>query len=65
MHIPCATSYLLLKHPDATLAIYRRRQIKHLKHAPETLAKISEKHMKTIANIRSIQIKYLQHTFEK
>jgi hypothetical protein len=29
---------LLLKHPDATLATYKRRQIKHLRHASETLA---------------------------
>jgi hypothetical protein len=29
---------LLLKYPDATLATYKRRQIKHLRHASETLA---------------------------
>jgi hypothetical protein len=29
---------LLLKHLDATLAIYKRRQIKHLRHAYEILA---------------------------
>jgi hypothetical protein len=29
---------LLLKHPDATLATYKRRQIKHLRNAYETLA---------------------------
>jgi hypothetical protein len=29
---------LLLKHPDATLTTYKRRQIKHLRHASETLA---------------------------
>jgi hypothetical protein len=28
---------LLLKHPDATLATYKRRQMKHLRHASETL----------------------------
>jgi hypothetical protein len=32
--------YLLLKHPDVILATYKRRQMKHLKHASETLAKI-------------------------
>jgi hypothetical protein len=29
---------LLLKHPDATLSTYVWRQIKHMKHASETLA---------------------------
>ena len=29
---------LLLKHPDATLATYKRRQMKHLRYASETLA---------------------------
>jgi hypothetical protein len=29
---------LLLKHLDATLATYKRRQMKHLRHASETLA---------------------------
>jgi hypothetical protein len=29
---------LLLKHPDATLAIYKIRQMKHLRHASEILA---------------------------
>jgi hypothetical protein len=33
-----ATPDLLLKHPDATLTTYVLRQIKHLKHASETLA---------------------------
>jgi hypothetical protein len=47
MHIPCATSDLLLKHPDTTLATYKKRQMKHLKHASETLAK----QLKTTANI--------------
>jgi hypothetical protein len=36
--------YLLLKHPDVTVATYKRRQMKHLKQASETLAKTSEKH---------------------
>jgi hypothetical protein len=35
----CATPDLLLKHLDATLETYNRRQIKHLKHASETLKK--------------------------
>jgi hypothetical protein len=33
-----ATPDLLLKHPDATLATYVLRQMKHMKHASETLA---------------------------
>jgi hypothetical protein len=32
-----ATPNLLLKHPDATLATYVLRQMKHMKHASETL----------------------------
>jgi hypothetical protein len=48
---------LLLKHPDATLATYVRRQIKHLNHASKTLAKMHEKYLKTITNIHNIQIK--------
>jgi hypothetical protein len=31
-----------------------RRQAKHLKHASETLARIYEKHLRTIANIFNI-----------
>jgi hypothetical protein len=42
MHIPCAAPDLLLKHPDATVATYKRRLMKHLKQAYETLAKTSE-----------------------
>ena len=30
---------LLLKHTDATLATYKRRQMKHLKHVSEIFAK--------------------------
>jgi hypothetical protein len=30
---------LLLKHSDATLETYKRRQMKYLKHASETLEK--------------------------
>jgi hypothetical protein len=55
-----ATADLLLKHLDVTLATYVSKQIKHLKHASE----IHEKDLKTIANIRNIQIKYLQHRCE-
>jgi hypothetical protein len=33
------TPDLLLQHPDATLATFVRRQMKHLKHASETLTK--------------------------
>jgi hypothetical protein len=40
-----------LKYSDATLATYKRRQMKHLKHASEILAKTLEKHLKTITNI--------------
>jgi hypothetical protein len=29
---------LLLEYPNAILATYKRRQIKHLRHASETLA---------------------------
>jgi hypothetical protein len=29
---------LLLKHPEATLATYKRRQMKNMRHASETLA---------------------------
>jgi hypothetical protein len=37
--IPCATPDLLSKHPDTTIATYKRKQMKHLKQASETLAK--------------------------
>jgi hypothetical protein len=36
-----------LKHPDETFATYVYRQVKHLKHTSETLAKTPEKHMKS------------------
>jgi hypothetical protein len=49
-----------LKHPDATVATYKRRQIKHLKQVSEILVKMLEKHLKTIANICNIQMKHLQ-----
>jgi len=34
-----ATPDLLSKHPNVTVAIYVRRQMKHLKHASEILKK--------------------------
>jgi hypothetical protein len=37
-----------LKHPDATLATYVGRLMRHLKHACETLAKTNEKHFKPL-----------------
>jgi hypothetical protein len=44
---------ILLKHPDAALATYRRRQIKHLKHASEnTCKKILEKPLQTYVTSR-------------
>jgi hypothetical protein len=52
--ISCATPDLLLKHPNATVATYKRRQMKQLKHASETFTKTTEKHLKTIANKRNI-----------
>jgi hypothetical protein len=55
-----ATPDLLLKHLDVTLATYVSKQMKHLKYASE----IHEKDLKTIANIRNIQIKHLQHRCE-
>ena len=38
--------------------------MKYLKHASKILAKTHEKHLKTITNIRNIQIKHLQHMCE-
>jgi hypothetical protein len=55
-----ATPDLLLKHPNTTVTIYIRRQLKHLKHASETLEKTPETHLKTIATIHNIQIKHMQ-----
>jgi hypothetical protein len=48
--IPCATSYLLLKHLDAKLATCVRGQMKHLKHASETLSKTFENYCKHTQN---------------
>jgi hypothetical protein len=48
---------LVLKHPDAINATYVRKQIKHLKHVSETLAKTTEKHLKTFATRMQHQIK--------
>jgi hypothetical protein len=67
---------LFLKHPDATFATYERRQIKHLRHASETLAtyvykKIDETLRINVCNIRvqpllqyNIHMKQLKHTYE-
>jgi hypothetical protein len=44
-----ATPDLLLKHLDTTLATYVSSQMKHLKHASETLAKTPQNHYKTYA----------------
>jgi hypothetical protein len=41
-HFPCTTPDLLLKHPNAILVTYKRRQMKYLKHVSETLVKIPE-----------------------
>jgi cell division protein FtsB len=46
MRILCAIPDLLLKHLDTTLATYKRRQMKYLKHTSKTL----EKHIKTLEN---------------
>jgi hypothetical protein len=50
-HLMCAILNLLLKHLDVTHITYKKGQMKHL-----------QKHLKTIANIRNIQIKHFQHT---
>jgi hypothetical protein len=46
-----ATPDLLLKHPNITVATYVCGQLKHLKHASETLEKTPKKQLKTIAPI--------------
>jgi hypothetical protein len=51
--IPYAAPDLLLKHLDATVVTYKRRQMKHLKQASETLAK----RLKTFEN----HCKHMQH----
>jgi hypothetical protein len=58
--IPYGTLDLLLKHLNATVATYKGRQMKHSKQAYETLTKMLEKNLKTIANICNIQTKHLQ-----
>jgi hypothetical protein len=50
---------LLFKHPDTTITQYKEREMKHLKQTSEILAKTHEEHLKTIANICNIQMKYL------
>jgi hypothetical protein len=52
--ISCATPDLLLKHLNATLITYKKKTDETFKHASKTLAKIPEKHLKTIANMRNI-----------
>jgi hypothetical protein len=47
-----------LKHSDATVATYKRRQMKHLKQVSKTLAKTPKKHLKIITNICNIQMKH-------
>ena len=47
--IICATLNLLLKYQDVIVAIYKRRQMKYLKQASETLAKTPEKPLHTYA----------------
>jgi hypothetical protein len=42
---PRATPDLYLKHPDAAVVAYKRRQMKHLKQASETLVKKPEKNI--------------------
>jgi hypothetical protein len=53
---------LLLKHPDATVAICKRRQMKHLKQAFETLVKTPETYLKTIGNTRKDKYETLENT---
>jgi aromatic ring-opening dioxygenase LigB subunit len=60
MCIPCVIPDLLLKHPDITVATYKRIQVKHVKQVSKTLTKTIEKHLKTIANICIIQMKHSQ-----
>jgi hypothetical protein len=71
MRIPSATPNLFLKHPDAIVATYKRRQMKNLRQASETLAKTLEKTVEnyckhrqhpyeTLANIRIKHLKTLE-----
>jgi endonuclease III len=57
-----------LKHSDATLPTYVRRQMKHLEYAYETFAAILDlllKHLdKTLATYVRKQLKNLEHTSE-
>jgi hypothetical protein len=54
--MPHATFDLLLKYLDATVAIYKRRQTKHLKQVSEILVEIPKK----IENY----CKHMQHPYE-
>ena len=62
MCIPCATSDLLLKHLDTTVATYKRRQMKHLKQVSETFTKTPGKYEKHLRNISSHYLDLGLHT---
>jgi uncharacterized short protein YbdD (DUF466 family) len=46
-----------LKHPDTTVATYKKGQMKHLKQASETLVKMPQKHFEK-------HCKHMQHPDE-
>jgi hypothetical protein len=50
------TPDLLLKYPNTTVATYIRMQLKHLKHASETLEKTPEKQFGPLQPYANIQI---------
>jgi hypothetical protein len=54
---------LLLKHPDATLATYKRRQMKHLRYVFETLATYVYKKIDETLGMDAcnIHVELLQH----
>jgi hypothetical protein len=56
-----ATPDLLLKHPDAILITYKRRQMKHLNMCLKHLQKHMKKYLKTITNICNIQNIHVKH----
>jgi hypothetical protein len=49
--ITCSTPDLLFKHLDTIFATYKRRQMKHKKNMPETLAKTLENHCKYMQHL--------------
>jgi hypothetical protein len=59
--IPCATPDLLLKHPDATVATYKRKHPRHMKHVFATLAKKS-KHLQQTYETLEIYV-YNMHVY--